>query len=523
MAKKLLVWLGSASSDDATLVGEKAKKLSELVRIGLPVLNGFVVTASAYNEFLEKNNLSTKIQHLRTSVAQEKLPAAIEKELAKAKIPQNVIDDMLKAYIQLVGHMQHVPLSLTSSISSQQIEVKGEANLLLEIKKMWIDVYKDNPEGSIALLVQLTIAVEKSGLFHTDRPDVLSLPLAEKEKLNIAILLEKAHKHFFFPHTLSWVYGEKNVYITDVKEITQRKENSISPFTATKIYLHLQEYKNASTVAKEHVDGVGLLRYEDLMQDITHHPQSYLDSGKKNVFINELAQKIAEVCAAFSPRCVVYQTSDLTTAEYAKLESGTEYESVEPNPLLGYRGAYRYIHDPELFLLEMEAIKQVRNKMGHKNVWLQLPFVRSVKELEDIKKLIASSGLYRSPTFKIWMNVGIPSTVILLDSFIDQGIDGVAIDPGRLTTLLTGTDKNNRDVVGAYHEDSPAALWAYEHIIKIAHKHGITSSFCGQKEGIHPALLDQLVSWGISSISVFPEAVDSTRQHVAHFEKERAQ
>jgi pyruvate,water dikinase len=259
------------------------------------------------------------------------------------------------------------------------------------------------------------------------------------------------------------------------------------------------------------------------MQDSTRHPQSYLDSGKKNEFINELAQKIAGVCAAFSPRCVVYRTSDLTTAEYAKLENGTKYESAEPNPMLGYRGAYRYTHDAELFLLEMEAIKQVRNKMGYKNVWLLLPFVRSVKELQDVKKLIASSGLYRSPTFEIWMMVEMPSNVILLDSFIEQGIDGVAIGPNDLTTLLTGTDKNNRDVMGAYHEDNPASLWAYEHAIKIAHKHKIESSYCGQKEGIAPSILEKLILWGVSSVSIFPEAVDSTRQHVAHFEKERAQ
>ncbi|HYK08297.1 MAG TPA: putative PEP-binding protein [Candidatus Eisenbacteria bacterium] len=523
MAKKLLVWLGSASSDDATLVGEKAKKLSELVRIGLPVLNGFVVTTAVYNEFLEKNNLSTKIQHLKTSVVEGKLPAAIEKELAKAKLPQNVIDDIFKAYIQLVGHVQHAPLSLTSSVSSHQVEVKGEANLLLEIKKMLVDAYKENPQSPVALLVQLTVVVEKSGILHTDKPDVLSLPLVEKEKIHISTLLEKAHKHFFFPHTLSWIYGEKNLYITDVKEITQRKENSISPFTATKIYVHLQDYTYASTVAREHVDGVGQLCYEDLMHDNTQHPQSYLDSGKKNEFINELAQRIAEVCAAFSPRCVMYRTSSLTTAEYAKLENGREYESIEPNPVLGYRGAYRYTHDAELFLLEMEAIKQVRNKMGYKNIWLLLPFVRSVKELQDIKKLIASSGLYRSLTFKIWMSVEIPSNVLLLDSFIEQGIDGVTIEPAYLTTLLTGTDKNNRDVLGAYHEDNPASLWAYEHTIKVAHKHKIVSSYSGQKEGIAPSILEKLILWGVSSVSIFPESVDSIRQHISHFEKERAQ
>src|SRR3989344_9273169 len=120
---------------------------------------------------------------------------------------------------------------------------------------------------------------------------------------------------------------------------------------------------------------------------------------------------------------------------------GKEFEPEEPNPMLGYRGAFRYVHDPEVFKLELEAIKMVRNKKGFKNLWLMLPFVRTVKELEEVKKIISVENLHRSPSFKLWMMVEIPSNVILLDKFIEVGIDGVSIGSNDLTMLLLGTDR----------------------------------------------------------------------------------
>ncbi|MDP3173696.1 MAG: putative PEP-binding protein, partial [Phenylobacterium sp.] len=203
--------------------------------------------------------------------------------------------------------------------------------------------------------------------------------------------------------------------------------------TATKLYVNLAEPDLAEKVAGKNPDGVGLLRAEFIMADIGVHPKKMIHDGKKQIFIDKLAIDIAKFCKAFDSKPVVYRTSDFKTNEYRNLIGGKDYEPQESNPMLGFRGAFRYVHDPDVFKLELEAIKNVRNKMGYKNLWLMIPFVRTVEELIKVKKLINDAGLSRSSTFKIWMMVEIPSNVILLEKFIATGIDGISIGSNDLT------------------------------------------------------------------------------------------
>ena len=289
--------------------------------------------------------------------------------------------------------------------------------------------------------------------------------------------------------------------------------------TATKVYVNLAEPELAEKISHENVDGVGLLRAEFMMAGIGIHPKKLIREGKKHVFVEKLAEDLEMFCKAFNPRPVVYRASDFKTNEYRALIGGREFEPEEPNPMLGYRGVYRYIHDPEVFELELDAIKTVRNKMGLKNLWLMLPFVRTVKELEEVKKLINLSGLQRTPSFKLWMMVEIPSNVILLDEFINVGIDGISIGSNDLTMLLMGTDRDNDEVAPEFNETNPAVLWALEHIIKTAHKHAITASICGQAASTYPSLVEKLVEWGVTSVSVSPDAVDHTRKLIREVEK----
>ena len=305
--------------------------------------------------------------------------------------------------------------------------------------------------------------------------------------------------------------------------ITNDTKNLINPEehlkTATKVYVNLAEPELAENIAKRDVDGVGLLRAEFMMAGIGVHPKKMIRDGKKHVFIEKLADQLEMFCKPFSPRPVIYRASDFKTNEYRSLIGGKDFEPEEPNPMLGYRGVFRYIHDPEVFELELEAIKVVRNKKGFKNLWLMLPFVRTVEELEQVKKIINISGLQRSPTFKLWMMVEIPSNVILLDKFIEAGIDGVSIGSNDLTMLLLGTDRDNSEVASEFNELNPAVLWALEHVIKTAHKHGITASICGQAPSTYPSLVEKLVSWGVTSVSISPDAVDNTRKVISNIEK----
>jgi len=226
-------------------------------------------------------------------------------------------------------------------------------------------------------------------------------------------------------------------------------------------------------------------------------------------------------CKEFYPRPVVYRATDFKTNEYRSLPGGDKWEPEEPNPMLGYRGAFRYIQDPEVFNLELQAIKKVREK--YNNLRLMIPFVRSPEELEKVKRIVAAEGLFEQTTFKFWMMVEIPINVVLIDKFIDVGIDGVSIGSNDLTMLMTGTDRDNETVAKDFNERSPALLWALKRVIRHCKKRGVTTSICGQAPSTYPDLVKKLVKYGTTSISVNPDAVNRSRRMIMEAEKELAQ
>ncbi|MFH2019316.1 MAG: phosphoenolpyruvate synthase [bacterium] len=282
--------------------------------------------------------------------------------------------------------------------------------------------------------------------------------------------------------------------------------------TATKVYVNLGEPELAETVAKKNVDGVGLLRAEFMIANIGTHPRKLIHDKKSHVFVDKLSEDIGKICKAFDPKPVIYRATDFKTNEYKHLKGGEAYEPDEPNPMLGFRGAYRYIHDADVFDLELEAIKRVRNQMGFKNLSLMIPFVRNVNEMKEVKKIVIASGLSRTATFKLWMMVEIPVNVVLLDDFIDIGIDGISVGTNDLTMLMLGTDRDNEVVASDYDERNPAVLWALQHIIRTANKRGITVSVCGQAPSTYPEFAEFLCREGVTSVSVTPDVIDKTRQ-----------
>lgn len=313
--------------------------------------------------------------------------------------------------------------------------------------------------------------------------------------------------------------GTGEVYKGLAKHIVKEEESTEDIKTTTHVYVNLAEPEFADRVAKKHVDGVGLLRAEFMMAAIGKHPKEFIKEGNEKEFIKKLADGLEQFCKAFSPRPVVYRASDFKTNEYRNLTGGKAYEPEEPNPMLGFRGAYRYIHDPEVFRLELEAIKLVRNEKGLENLMLMIPFCRTVEELVKVKALIDASGLKRSKKFKLWMMVEIPSNVILLEDFIKVGIDGVSVGSNDLTMLVLGTDRDNETVASEFDEQNPAVLWALEKVARTAKKYDITASVCGQAVSMYPELLEKLVSWGITSVSVSPDMIEKTRKLISEYEK----
>ncbi len=321
--------------------------------------------------------------------------------------------------------------------------------------------------------------------------------------------------------TVNGVKGEiyKGGVLSPTSTSTTQFSHGPAIHTKTHVYVNLAEPEIADRTSKLNCDGVGLLRAEFMMAQIGVHPRKLIKDGKKHVFIDKLTEGLEQFCKAFGPRPVVYRASDFKTNEYRNLVGGKEFEPIEPNPMLGYRGAYRYISDPQVFNLELEAIKKVRNKLGYKNLWLMIPFVRTVKELVAVKRLISESELYRSSAFKLWMMVEIPANVILLEKFLYVGIDGVSIGSNDLTMLVLGTDRDNSEVAQEFDERNDAVTWALEHIVKTCKKYNVTASICGQSVSVYPSLVEKLVGWGITSVSVSPDAVENTRKVVAEVER----
>ncbi|MBI3384589.1 phosphoenolpyruvate synthase [Candidatus Gottesmanbacteria bacterium] len=318
----------------------------------------------------------------------------------------------------------------------------------------------------------------------------------------------------------SYLKKLEELHLLPAKDLTKHApivNNQVK--TATKIYVNLAEPEKAGEIAKLNVDGVGLLRAEFMIAQIGKHPKAFIHEKKQAEFVDKLSDGLKTFAQAFQPRPVVYRATDFRTNEYRNLIGGKAYEPEEPNPMLGYRGCFRYIHDPEVFRLEIEAIKRVRNKFGFKNLWLMIPFVRTVKELIEVKSLLSSFGLTRSASFKLWMMVEIPSNVILLDKFIEVGLDGISIGSNDLTMLVLGTDRDNSEVASEYDERNEAVLWALERIVKTCHKYKITSSICGQAPSDYPDITEKLVSWGVTSVSINPDVIDHTRSIVAMCEE----
>ncbi|MDD3531964.1 MAG: phosphoenolpyruvate synthase [Candidatus Shapirobacteria bacterium] len=290
--------------------------------------------------------------------------------------------------------------------------------------------------------------------------------------------------------------------------------------TATKVYVNLSEPAVAKTIAQKPIDGVGLLRAEFMFAKIGTHPRALLEKKQEKIIIQELTDGLGKICRSFSPRPVVYRTSDFKTNEYRNLTGGEKYETEEENPLLGFRGASRYIADSQVFALELEAIKNVRNKKGLRNLWLMLPFTRTVEELIEVKKIIAAYGLSRGPSFKLWLMVETPANIINLKRFIEAGIDGISLGTNDLTMLILGIDRDNAKLNKLFDEADPAVLWAIRKAIKTCQKYQISSSICGQVVSDQPEIIQKLVGWGISSISVNPDATETAKAAIIKAEKE---
>ena len=315
-------------------------------------------------------------------------------------------------------------------------------------------------------------------------------------------------------------YSKIRIIKSSFGETEGKKINGDNLKTATKVLVNLVDSSVAADVSQKNIDGVGLLRAEFIISELGTHPKKLINEGKSNLFIQKLVDALKVTCASFEPRQVVYRSLDFTSNEYLHLTGGEKYEQEETHPLLGYRGAIRNINDPAIFNLELEAIRLVRGKFGMKNLSLMVPFVRSVDELAYVKRAVAAAGLHRSISFKLIMSVEIPSNVVLIDRYLDVGIDGVAIDLADLTSFMLSVDRSNEKVFDFYNESDPALLWSLAHVIKACSKRKVHSSVIGQASLLNKKIIETLVHSGVNAVSVSPDMISQTKILISSVEKD---
>jgi pyruvate, water dikinase len=288
---------------------------------------------------------------------------------------------------------------------------------------------------------------------------------------------------------------------------------------ATGLSVNLADPAQADAAAALPVDGVGLLRAELLLTRALQgrHPSDLIARGESEKVVSELAEGLGTIARAFAPRPVVYRAADLRSNEFRGLTGGEEYEPAEGNPMIGYRGCYRYVHDPSFFRLELAALARVREELP--GVALMIPFVRTKWELEACLHLVDDSPLGRQRGLRRWVMAEVPSVAYWLPEYIGLGIDGVSIGSNDLTQLVLGVDRDSPELAELFDEADPAVLAVIDSVIGTARRMGIPSSLCGQAPSRRPAFVEFLVRAGITSVSVEPAAVAATRTALAAAER----
>ncbi len=292
------------------------------------------------------------------------------------------------------------------------------------------------------------------------------------------------------------------------------------PVTGTQILVNLSEPSQVEHAAALDADGVGLLRAELMVLEALKgdHPRTLLEEGRADTFVDAMAAGLATFASAFAPRPVTYRTIDFRTNEFRNLRGGDRFEPEEANPMIGYRGALRYTQEPDVFALEMEALKRVWDE-GHQNLHVMLPFVRTTAELRRCRELVAESGLLSRPGFELWVMAEVPSVLFNLADYAALGIAGISVGSNDLTQLLLGADRDNEVLAETFDERDPAVVAYLGELIPRARALGLRTSICGQAPSVHPEYADLLVRAGIDCISVNMDVVDRTRALVAAAEQ----
>ncbi|MHC5734706.1 putative PEP-binding protein [Nostoc sp.] len=289
------------------------------------------------------------------------------------------------------------------------------------------------------------------------------------------------------------------------------------PMIATQLLVNLSQSTLIEQVQSLPVDGVGLLRSELMVLNILNgqHPNSWILSGRQAELLELWSEQIMQFARAFTPRPVFYRSLDWRSQDLPSLRDSLESS---PQSMLGERGTFSYLRNPAVFELELQALASVQ-QAGYTNVNLLLPFVRTVEEFVFCRRKVEQALLTEVAQFQLWMMAEVPSVLFLLPEYVKAGVSGISIGTNDLTQLLLGVDREQGQLAKVFNERHPAVMSAIAQLIQMAESAGIPCSICGQAPALYPEIIDKLVEWGITSISVEPEAVERTYQAIARAEQ----
>jgi pyruvate, water dikinase len=318
------------------------------------------------------------------------------------------------------------------------------------------------------------------------------------------------------------------------------------PKTRTRIMMNIASPAASFRWWRLPCDGIGLARMEFIIGNIIRiHPlaltrfdeledkdarrqierltRGYED--KSEYFVERLARGIAKIAAPWHPQPVIVRLSDFKTNEYAGLIGGKQFEEEEANPMLGFRGASRYTHEryQDGFALECRALKRLREELGFKNIVVMVPFCRTIKEADEVLKVMSQHGLQRGKGgLEVYVMCEIPSNVILAAQFSER-FDGFSIGSNDLTQLVLGIDRDSTILAPLFDERDEAVKEMIRQLIRTAHKqHKRKVGICGQAPSDHPEFAAFLVEAGIDSMSLNPDSVIGTIHRVAESEHSKS-
>lgn len=386
------------------------------------------------------------------------------------------------------------PISIISELPTQlDLKITGQILITREITSAWLPLLK---QASGLILEQGSMTSHGAIIARElDIPAVVGIPNATR--------LFTSGETIFLDGNTGKIHRGKALTLS-----ASSNQNNVNPNTESinypivnQLMVNISQKSSIEKITGLPIDGIGLLRSEWLLSEwFAKHPlENILEAAFQKQLLKKLIELIEPFVQAFHPKPVFYRS----------------FDSLETT--LGKRGTYNYLQNPILFDLELQAIQHLQ-KQGYYNIKLILPFVRSVDEFRFCQQRIIQTGLTQLPLFQVWIMAEVPSVLFLLPEYVKAGVQGIAIGSNDLTQLLLGIEREDAQLSQHYNAYHPAMQMAFKQLIQQAKLLGIPCSICGQAVVQYPELIDSLVEWGVTAISVEPESVPAIYQAIARSE-----